>query len=330
MDLFKYIYSMKAKFFKFFKGNKEDLYCNGVYKISFGDNKCYVGSTTITFKKRLSIHYLDLVNNNHCNTTLTRCFNKYKDNIIFEIIEIINKEELHNILIREQYWIDFYNSYHEGYNEVQFAGHTTGFKMPEEIVEKRRKKYLQYNLNGDFIKEWNSLTDIVKEFGGFASKDVLKDSFHSAYGYLWRYKLDNNYFLKIDSYKDKTAYKILMYDSEGNFVKEYNSLLEAAKHLNVDTGNISRALKKDNNMAFGYIWKKWEENYSLKVKKYEKFHPFQKKIKVTFIENNTFQIFNTKRDLCKKLNISRSILKYALENNKGLMTRKKIKVEEIN
>lgn len=74
----------------------------------------------------------------------------------------------------------------------------------------------------------------------------------------------------------------------------------------------------------------WEKNYSLKVKKYEKFHPFQKKIKVTFIENNTIQIFNTKRDLCKKLNINRSTLKYALENNKGLMTRKKIKVEEIN
>ena len=83
---------MKAKFFKFFRGNKEDLHFKGVYKISFGSKNCYIGSTTTFFKERFSNHYNRLSNLTHCNNALTNSFKKYKGVIIFEIIEIINKE----------------------------------------------------------------------------------------------------------------------------------------------------------------------------------------------------------------------------------------------
>ena len=77
---------MRAKFFKFFKGNKEDLYCNGIYKISFGSKNCYIGSTTATFKDRFTKHYSSFCNLTHCNNSLTNSFKKYKGKNIYSII----------------------------------------------------------------------------------------------------------------------------------------------------------------------------------------------------------------------------------------------------
>lgn len=320
---------MKANFFKFFRGNKEDLYSKGVYKISFGNNKCYVGSTTTSFKNRFASHYNHLKNDIHRNKYLSNCFKKYPENIIFEIVEII--DDISIILEREQYWIDFHKTYipKNGYNISPTAGNTLGFKMYEDIVEKRRKKYLQYDLDGNFIREWNSYTDIKKTFGIFGSKEVLEDSFHSAYGYLWRYKLNETYPLKIDSYEDRTKFKVLMYSIEGVFLKEYDSMFQASIDNNIPVGNISKVLGNNINMAYGYIWKKWKENYPLKIENYEKIHPFEKKIKVTFIETGEIKIFKTKRDMSKKLDINRSSVKHAISKNNGLMTRKKIIIEEI-
>ena len=53
--------------------------------------------------------------------------------------------------------------------------------------EKFKKPILQYDLNGNFIKEWPSATDVGKEANDNICK-CLKGRQKTAYGYVWKYK----------------------------------------------------------------------------------------------------------------------------------------------
>ena len=49
------------------------------------------------------------------------------------------------------------------------------------------KPILQFDLNGNFIKEWGSATDVGREIQGNICK-CLKGKYQTAYGYIWKYK----------------------------------------------------------------------------------------------------------------------------------------------
>ena len=78
----------------------------GIYKILI-NNKIYIGSSK-NIKNRLNTHLKTLRNNTHHNHTMQNLYNKYKDEIYFEIIE----ECLENVLlVREKYYIDLLKPY---------------------------------------------------------------------------------------------------------------------------------------------------------------------------------------------------------------------------
>ena len=55
--------------------------------------------------------------------------------------------------------------------------------------EKIKKPILQYDLDGNFIREWSSATDVSKE----AQENIcqcLKGKRKTAYGFIWKYKED--------------------------------------------------------------------------------------------------------------------------------------------
>lgn len=90
----------------------------GIYQIrNLVNNKLYIGSTVSGFSKRKTYHLMLLRKNQHHSQILQKSFNKHgENNFIFEIIEICQNKD--NILIREQYWMDFYKCYDPkfGYN----------------------------------------------------------------------------------------------------------------------------------------------------------------------------------------------------------------------
>lgn len=49
--------------------------------------------------------------------------------------------------------------------------------------------------------------------------------------------------------------KIIQYDLDNNFLKEWNSLTEASNILNISIGNISSVINGKRHQAGGYIWK---------------------------------------------------------------------------
>lgn len=88
----------------------------GIYKITNNvNNKCYIGASK-DIKKRFEEHKSQYNSVQNYNKTLYRAFRKYGlNNFSFEIIE---ETSLENMFNREKYWINFYNSYKEGYNET--------------------------------------------------------------------------------------------------------------------------------------------------------------------------------------------------------------------
>ena len=106
-----------------------------------------------------------------------------KEYFVFEIVEFCTDL---NILEREQYWIDFYDSYINGYNCTPIAGncqgrlvsHKTklkisnslrGKKMPRtkehdiKLSMAKMKRVIQYDLTGVFLNEFSSANEAANK-----------------------------------------------------------------------------------------------------------------------------------------------------------------------
>ena len=53
--------------------------------------------------------------------------------------------------------------------------------------DKTKKPILQYTLDGEFIREWSSATDVGREVNSTIC-NCLKGRYKTAYGYIWKYK----------------------------------------------------------------------------------------------------------------------------------------------
>ena len=142
-----------------------------IYKITnIQNNKVYIGQTIRPIKDRFHRHVNDAMNN-ILDTHFARAIRKYgKDSFIIEQIdEAQTQEELNK---KEQYWIQFYNSVQDGYNETnaisKCGGNTYQSKTEEEmevIKEKiRQTKMGNKNPKAKRIKRTNIITNEVDIF----------------------------------------------------------------------------------------------------------------------------------------------------------------------
>ena len=88
-----------------------------IYKITNKINgKVYIGQTIKTVEKRFTQHKNNSNKTYFSQIVLYKAFNKYGiENFICETIEKVPNEELNN---REKYWINYYDSYFNGYNST--------------------------------------------------------------------------------------------------------------------------------------------------------------------------------------------------------------------
>jgi group I intron endonuclease len=86
-----------------------------IYKITNKINdKCYIGKTCLTIQERFKQHCSDCLKRNEEHRPLYKAMQKYGfQNFSIELIEECDVEKLSD---RETYWINYYNSYHYGYN----------------------------------------------------------------------------------------------------------------------------------------------------------------------------------------------------------------------
>jgi group I intron endonuclease len=105
----------------------------GIYQIrNIVNDKIYVGSTSVSFKKRFKQHRNDLRKNKHRNFHLQNSWNIYGEtNFAFEILEAIFDKNI--ILKEEQKYINFLLP---EYNICKIVGSRLGIKHTKEAKQK--------------------------------------------------------------------------------------------------------------------------------------------------------------------------------------------------
>ena len=116
----------------------------------------------------------------------------------------------------------------------------------------------QYDKDGNFIKEYSTITEASKATGTCLSKitAVAKGKRKTAGGFVWKYSSDKgiSFNHKNIVYKKQGCKPIVQYDLSGNVVAEYASIAEASKENNLERTNIIACLKGRIKTAYGYKW----------------------------------------------------------------------------
>ena len=127
-------------------------------------------------------------------------------------------------------------------------------KHPER---NNKVQVLQYDLEGNFIKKWNSITEVSNYFNVYPSliSRCLKGITKSYKKYLWRYYSDN-FPSKIEEYSKNSKYrKINQYNLKGEFIKTWDSMVQIEKTLDIKIHGINDCCKGILKSSGNYIWK---------------------------------------------------------------------------
>lgn len=120
---------------------------SGIYQIENTLNhKKYIGSSK-DIHKRWKQHLYKLENDIHHSIKLQRSYNKAKDKSIFafSLLEEVAEDQLKD---KEQYYIDSYNSFKEGYNCIGIVDNP---QSTRKISKKNLGKKLQKELHEEFL-----------------------------------------------------------------------------------------------------------------------------------------------------------------------------------
>lgn len=222
-----------------------------IYKATNKINgKSYIGQT-INYKNRLWQH--------------RRCYEKEDckfhdaikefgfDNFEWEVIETCErKEEADNL---ERKYIELFDSYRNGYNENKgsVGGHNA-------------KSIVCLNLNGDFIKRYDSAADAEKD--GFNNVNVLlccKNKLKTCKNHLFMFEedYDANGSRKYIKPASTSRKKVVQCDLEGNLIARYDSVQEASEKSGANRTTISGVLSKTYKSANGFIFV-YEDDFPIK------------------------------------------------------------------
>ena len=149
----------------------------------------------------------------------------------------------------------------------------------KQLIRETKKinKILQYDVDGNFIKEWNGYSEITKALGVKKSNLTKccneKKHTNTVGGYYWMFKQSDEIKLKINKIKTLTK-TILQYDLSGNFIKEWSSVKEACGDVGIKSLNSALNGIKDN--LGGYMWRYKTEDFKLKIEPSKKLRIVQK------------------------------------------------------
>lgn len=207
-----------------------------IYKITNNINgKCYIGKTLGSIEKRWKEHQYDSTRRKLEVRPLYRAFNKYGiENFSIEQIEECDVDILSE---REIYWINYYNSYHYGYNAT-FGGDG--------------KQLFDYNEILEELKKTPYLTEVARKIG--CCVDTVRIIAHK-----------NNIKVENKGSKQNVAppKAVYQYSLDGEFIQEFSSTMDAGRWL-VSQGkakaetsrtHISEVCRGLRSTAYGYKWK---------------------------------------------------------------------------
>ena len=210
-----------------------------IYKITnIINNKCYIGKTLNTVQERWREHCSDYKKRDEEKRPLYSAMKKYGiENFKVEEVEQCSENMVNE---REKYWIEYYGSFHNGYNAT-LGGDS--------------KAYLDRQL---LIKTYNEIQNI-KETAKILNIDA---------GHLSKILKENNIEVKTSQQviNEKYGRALLMLDKNSEKgIQSFISLADAARFIKNQTNSLAdirgmtvhirQAAQGKRKTAYGYKWK---------------------------------------------------------------------------
>lgn len=228
----------------------------GIYCIF--NTKYYYAGQSKNIRKRWLAHRASCKRNQHENTFVQNVYNKHvnDDPYKFKILELCTEAELTD---REAFWV---NEYGKKYNLICMNIYDPRDSVYRES-DPRSKTVYQFNSSGILLNKWHGIPDASINIGvseSMISACLQKRSKHGG-TFIWSY--DKN--INIDDYtvyrKGDEGYipchtkRVLQFDSKGEFIRLWNSIIDASETLGIDNGGITNVCKKRLGSAGGFIWR---------------------------------------------------------------------------
>lgn len=247
------------------------VYRGIIYKFTFPNGKVYIGQT-INPVSRKNSHLNEKTGAR--NIAFWRAYKKYKT-YKYDVIESVEDETREGLCNRlndlEQKYISEFNSTDPQYGYNLTSGGRV-FVVNEEgrkhMSEARTDKLpvLQYDLNGDFIAEYESTIAAAKAIGsragsvwscclGIASGKRAKKA-QVVKGFTFRFKSDYPDIpshIDLDITSNKT--KVLQFALDGRLIKEWDSITEAHQALNCHESGIRQCCNGKYRQCAGFMWR---------------------------------------------------------------------------
>lgn len=125
------------------------------------------------------------------------------------------------------------------------------------------KKILQYDLDGNFIKEWSCARKIERELNfrhQSISQCCLKKK-KTSRGFIWIYKNSQKVLKKLSNKElnfylsNANSIPVCQYNKNNKFIKEWENAKKAGKQLKVDATSINKVCRGKLKSAGDFIWK---------------------------------------------------------------------------
>lgn len=151
-----------------------------------------------------------------------------------------------------------------GYNITAGGDGMNGYKFTDEhsknmsiaMKGKNVKQICQYNLDGKYIRLWDSIIEASKSLKiNFRSiADCCRGEHYRAGNYMWRfYDGNKNNISPYDTFvHDKY---VLQFDMDDNFIQKWDSTKEVSEKLHIRRNNIISACNGQRKSAGGFKWK---------------------------------------------------------------------------
>jgi hypothetical protein len=238
-----------------------------IYKLIDPDtlNVMYIGRTIHSMSTRIRNHYKDSKKNITPKDKWIQNLVSNNKKIIYDIIEYVEQEEWAK---REEFWINYYSKINPNLCNISSGPGLLNVKFKATHIKamSKAKGKSVYQLDKSFncIALYNSCKEASKAVNisdtciNIAARSKGKKT---AKGFVWIYLKDyEEWKLKKPStsyYKDYTYLKhaVSQYDKEGNKIKEWSSLTDAAKELNINVQGITKAKIGYRKTYKGFIWK---------------------------------------------------------------------------
>jgi len=231
---------------------------NGVYKLYFENStssKFYIGSASgkMGFYGRWKSHISILKNNKSKNKILQSATNNI-ENIVFEIIYACSTKEC---LLKEQFFIDKYDTFNNGYNGRPNASNNGCLPMSIETKSKISNKWrLKRDL---YMIDVKNLYENEKK----TTREIC-DILNISRNFLRKIFIENN----IEPRKERGLPKMKIYQyKKGTLIKEWNSLTECIENSDFNSNGIRSVLTKKSiyYKGFYFSYKNLQKNEILEI-----------------------------------------------------------------